>query len=214
MVSRGIALAASVFLAAAASMPPAMTVPQILARMSANTAGIKTYEVPVQIDARIHKGITLPVSMTGTRYFEAPDKESLKMNSVPTIAKAFQDVYASLGTPQTWPRTYDITVCTPAVSGDRPIYELRAVYKRESKVDHILLDVDATTFDPIQARWYYTSGATIVLNVEEQSVEGKYRLPAHETIDVAFPQYKGDADIRYGAYVINHPIPDSVFTKS
>jgi hypothetical protein len=39
----------------------------------------------------------------------------------------------------------------------RAVYEVRAVYKRPTKIDHIMLDVDVTTLDPIRARWYYTN---------------------------------------------------------
>ncbi len=201
------------FVCSAQSPPsaPAMSVQQILARMDANTSGLQAYQVPVRIDARIRKVITLPVSMSGTRYFKRPDKEALKMSTVPAIAKPFENAYASLGTPNTWPKTYSITQTRPSVAFARPVYELRGTYKRSSNVDRIILDVDASTFDPVQARWYYKNGATIVMNIEEQLVDGKYRLPTHETLDVSFPAYRGNADVHYGDYVINQPIPDSVF---
>lgn len=207
-------LAAASSASPSSAAPPAMTVQQILSRMVANYGGLKTYEVPVTIDAHIHKVVTLPVSMTGTRYFKLPDREALKMNSVPSIAKEFQNVYSSLGTPVTWPKTYNIDIVTPSVSTDRPIYELRATYKHPSNVDHIALDVDAATFDPIQARWYYKNGATILMNIQEQLVQGKYRLPQRETLEVHFPQYSGDAAVSYGTYIVNQPIPDSVFTQN
>jgi hypothetical protein len=213
-VLRSVLLGMVVALFAAAPVPAPMSAQQILSRMSANTAGLQTYEVPIQIDARIQKLMSQPVSMNGTRYFKAPDKGALRMNSVPSIAKGFQNVYASLGSAATWPHTYDITLATPLTTGDRPMYGLRAVYKRASKVDHILLDVDANTFDPVTVRWFYTNGATIVMKVEEQLVDGKYRLPSHESLDVSFPQYRGHADVRYGSYVVNKPIPDSVFSNT
>jgi hypothetical protein len=197
----------------AQSSAPPMTVSQILERMAANYRGLRTYEVPVTIDAHVHKIVTVPVSMTGKRYFKLPDREALKMNAVPAVAKAFQNVYASLGTPVTWPKTYNATVVTPSVGSDRPIYELRAVYKRPSNVDHILLDVDAATFTPLQARWFYKNGATIVMNIQDTMVAGKYPLPQRETLDVHFPQYSGDATVNFGSYVVNQPIADSVFAE-
>jgi hypothetical protein len=213
MSARAMAFAAAILLLAAAPPTPApLTVQQILTRMAANTTGLKTYQVPVEIDARIHKIITLPVSMSGKRYFKAPDQEAMKMNTVPSIAKGFQNVYASLGTPATWPQRYDLTLVTQEVSSGRAVYEVRAVYKRSTRIDHIMLDVDATTFDPIQARWYYTNGATIVMNIEEQLVGGKYRLPTREQLDVTFPQYRGSAVVKYGDYVIDQAIPDKVFS--
>lgn len=198
---------------AASPVPAPMTPQQILAHMLANYRGLQTYQVPVTINAHIHKFITLPVTMTGKRYFKVPDHEALKMNSVPSLAKAFQNVYASLGTPATWPKTYAVTTVAPTVSTDRPVYELRAVYRHPSNVDHIMLDVDASTFDPVQARWYYKNGATIVMNIEEQVVQGNYRLPARESLNVHFPEYSGDAVVQFGTYVINQPIADAVFVQ-
>jgi len=179
--------------------------------MTANTAGLQTYQVPVRIALRLHKVITLPVSLSATRYFKVPDKERLVMRTVPAIAKPFQNAYAALGTPATWPQVYNGVEVPPSISTARAVYELRATYKRPSNVDHILLDVDATTFDPVQSRWYYTNGATIVMKIEEQSVEGKYRLPLRETLDVTFPSYRGSAVVEYGSYIINQDIPDATF---
>ena len=194
---------------------PTLTVQQILTRMTANTAGLTSYQVPVRIDARVHKIITLGVSMSGDRYFKAPDKESMKMKTVPSVAKAFQNAYASLGTAATWLQTYDFTMVAPTLAtAPGPIYELRAVYKRSSRVDHILLDVDANTFDPIEARWYYTNGATIDMNIEEQLVDGKYHLPSRETLDVTFPAYRGSAVVTYGNYVVNGDLSDSLFSST
>jgi hypothetical protein len=76
-----------------------------------------------------------------------------------------------------------------------------------------MLDVDASTFDPVQARWYYKNGATIVMNIEEQVVQGNYRLPARESLNVHFPEYSGDAVVQFGTYVINQPIADAVFVQ-
>ena len=214
MLVQAVIFLGSLTLAQSVAAPPPMTAQQILTRMAANTAGLQTYEVPVQINARIREGITIPVAMTGMRYFQAPAEEALKMDTAPGIARTFQNVYASLGTPATWPQTYKITVCNSQIIDGRPIYELRAVYRHPSRVDHIMLDVDPATFDPIQARWYYTNGATIVMNVQEQVVDGKYRLPADESISVNFSQYRGDADVRYGDYMVNQTLPATVFARN
>ena len=205
---------AMVCMFASAQTPAPMSVQQILAHMSANTAGLTTYQVPLTIKVHVHKGLTVPLSLSGTRYFKMPDKEALHMRTVPAIAKPFQDAYADLGTPATWLQTYDITEVTPSIQDAQPVYELRGTYKKPSShVDHILLDVDAATFDPVQARWFYTNGATIVMNIQEQPVD-KYRLPSRETLDVAFPSYKGNAVVTYGTYIVNQDVPDSTFASS
>jgi hypothetical protein len=194
--------------------PQSMTVADILGRMASNTSGLTSFVVPIHIDAHVKKGaLSLPVTMDGKRYFKAPDKGALKLTGLPELAKTFSNIYASLGTPVTWPKTYDIALNGVTTSGNQNVYELRGTYKRPSNVDHILLDVNGATFDPIQARWFYRNGATIVMNIQEGVVGGTYRLPLHETVDVNFPQYHGNADITYGTYSTNVPLADSIFSS-
>lgn len=193
-----------------AQAPPPMTSPQILARMQANTGGLHSYSVPVRIDAHVRHIISISVPLKGTRYFEAPDREALKLDAVPAIARPFQNIYASLGTPATWPKTYDITEVPPSPNAGSNVYELRGVYKRPSNIAYILLDVDSTTFSPVLVRWYYKNGSTVVMHVQE-ALFGTYRLPAHETVDVHFPQYNGSATVDYGAYTLNPHIDEAVF---
>jgi hypothetical protein len=197
-----------------AASPQSMTVAQILERMASNISGLTSFVVPIHIDAHVKEGpLSVPVTMDGNRYFKAPDKAALELTGLPTVAKTFSNIYASLGTPLTWPKTYDIVLNNVAASGNQNVYELRGTYKRPSNVDHVLLDVNGVTFDPIQARWFYRNGATIVMNIQEGVAGGSYRLPLRETVDVNFPQYHGNADITYGNYSTNVPLADSIFSS-
>jgi hypothetical protein len=144
--------------------------------------------------------------MHGTRYFKAPDRDALVMCTVPGIAKAFRNAYASLGTPATWPGTYDIALVSAPAENGRGVYELRGTYKQQSNVDHILLEVDASTFDPVLVRWFYRNGATIVMSIQAGAV-GPYRLPLTETLEITFPSYRGSAVVSYGNYATNVDIP-------
>ncbi len=198
--------------AAVATSTPLPSVSDVLSGMAKQTAGLQSYEVPVTIHAAVKKGISIPFTLSGERYFAAPAKEALKLRSVPGLAKAFSNLYATLGTPATWPQTYDLQVVNPDHATAQPTYELLGTYRHPSSVDHILLDVDAATYDAVEVRWFYRNGATIVMNVQEESV-GNFRLPAVENVDVQFPQYKGHATIDYGTYSINSSVPESVFTN-
>ena len=195
-----------------ASSPPAPpTVAQILVRMNARVSGIRTYQVPIVIDARLRKVVTIPVWLTGTEYFAAPDRYSLHMDTVPAIAKSFKNLIASLGSPVTWPQTYAITQVPASVTVTRPAYELLGVPRHPGNVDHVLLDVDASTYAPVEVRWFYRNGATIAMTVNEQVADGKYPLPSSETLNVAFPEYRGTAVIHYGRYSVNQPLPQDAF---
>ncbi len=218
MASKFIVILVVVFVALTTMSRPdtELTVKQILAHMSANTAGLSSYQVPMHIVAHVRKGpISVPVTMDGDRYFKAPDRIALKVRSgIPEVAKAFSNTYASLGSPATWPYTYNITSQAVADVEGHQAYALTAVYKRPSNVDHIVLDVDATTFDPIRAEWFYHNGATVVMHMQMDVVGGKYRLPQHEEVEATFPAYRGSADVTFGQYALNVPIDDSVFGGS
>jgi len=205
-------LASAALTLAVLTASPAPSVTDVLSGMEKQTAGLQAYDVPVTIHLVVRKFIAVHLTISGERYFAAPDKEALRLHSVPAVARAFSNIYASLGTPATWPQTYDLQVVSPDHATAQPIFELSGTYKRPSSVDHILLDVDANTYDPIEVRWFYRNGATIVMNVQEQSV-GTFRLPAVQDIDVHFPGYSGHATIDYGTYRLNATLPDSVFSN-
>ncbi len=209
-----LALAVMTLLGASPSPVPtasdAPTAADILARMVAARKGLDTYIVPVHFDVKMHRPLGVSMGIDGTRYFQRPDKQALDMKSVPAAAKAFQQMTASLGTAETWPNTYDITLVPPNPSAG--YYELRGVPKNSSStVDHILIDVAKDTVAPMRARWFYHNGSTIDMTIDNAMAGGQYLMPNTETLDLSFPSFAGHAVGHYGDYSVNQPIPASVW---
>jgi hypothetical protein len=190
------------------------TVGDILARMAAARKGLTSFSVSVHFDVKIHRPLSVSLPLDGVRYFEWPDKGALEMRSVPAVAKAFQQTYAGLGTPETWPGQYDLSLVPLDQPASATMYELKGVPKSGGNVDHILLDVDRDSYAPIRARWFYRNGATIDMAIENAQVNGMFLLPKTETLDVAFPSYAGHAVVHYSDYTVNQPIPASVWQQS
>lgn len=182
--------------------------------MVAAREGLNSFTVPIHFDIKLHKVISLPVKLEGVRYFERPDKEALIMKTVPAVAKPFQKIFAGLGTGETWPSQYDITVVSLDGPANATMYELRGVPKAGGNVDYVLLDVSQTTYEPLKARWFYKSGATILMDIQNGKAEDRYLLPKVEILDISFPSYKAHAVATYGDYAVNTPIPDSVWQQS
>lgn len=195
-----------------AAVPQALTADQLLARMVAARKGLNAFSVPVHFDVTMRRPLPVSVGMDGVRYFERPDKQALVMHSVPSIAKAFQQTYAALGTAETWPKQYDITLIAPDQASPAS-YELKCVPKSGGNVDHVLLDVAADTVAPLRVRWFYRNGATIDMAIDNATVSDTYLLSKTETLDVSFPSYAGHAVVHYGDYSINQPIPAAVWGK-
>ena len=188
------------------------TTADLLSRMAAMRAGLNSYSVPIHFDLVVRKGVSVSAKLDGTRYFQSPDREVLVMNNMPSIAKRFQYIYSGLGTPQTWPLHYTVTLVSPQPSSD--MYELKGVPKESSNVSYVLLDVSRDNLAPIQTQWFYTNGGTVFMHFDNKTVGGKYLLPSAETIDIAFPEYKVHATGHYAEYTINQPIPDAIWQAS
>ncbi|HME80924.1 MAG TPA: hypothetical protein VKF82_02495 [Candidatus Eremiobacteraceae bacterium] len=131
------------------------------------------------------------------------------------MARKFRNIYTGVGTPETWLAQYDVTFAEDQVSNSQS-YKLKGVPKGTSSVgiSYVLLDVASDTFAPTSAHVFYSNGGTVALQFENEAVNGIYRLPALETIDIAFPDYKVHAVAHYGAYEINAPIPESIWQSS
>lgn len=193
-----------------------MSVTRILQGMAANIAGISSFQVPVHIVVHVKKGMfSIPVKLDGNRYFKLPDRNALKVEKGnPELVQALERTYALLGSPTTWEQTHTIALQgTGAVDGHQS-YALFATVKRaSSNVDHVMLDVDMKTFDPVRCRWFLRNGSTISMHMRQGVVDGKYRLAQHDDVDFNLPSYHGTASIDYGTFAINVPVADSVFSQ-
>ena len=193
------------------SAPLEMTGSEILARLLAARQGLHSYSVPIHFNLTVHKGPSVSAQLDAVRYFQSPDRELLAMNSMPSFAGKFRYIYSGLGTPETWPSSYDVT----RVAGDpeSATYELKCVPRTTTGVSYMLWDVTRDTYAPVAAHVFYTNTGRVDLQFENAQ-SGGYLLPLTETIDIAFPDYKVHAVGHYGTYSINRPIPDSVWQTS
>src|ERR1700680_165520 len=82
----------------------------LLAKMAAPNVGLTSYEMPVHFDVDLHSMLSLHTGLDGTAYFKRPDKSAVNFDTVPILADAFKHLAGTLGTPETWPQTYDITL--------------------------------------------------------------------------------------------------------
>ncbi|MBV9271472.1 MAG: hypothetical protein JO165_10275 [Candidatus Eremiobacteraeota bacterium] len=163
------------------------------------------------MDIHLHRLISIHQFITGTRYFKRPDRAALVVNAIPAEASAFQHIYEGLGTPETWPSKYVITMLPETTYNTVPIYELEGVPRKVGNVDHVILDVATDSYAPVRARWFYHNGATSEMQIFENRIDGKYLLPVTEIVQISFPSYEAHGTVSYGNYKLNQPIQDSVF---
>ncbi len=199
--------------AAGPTAPPLTTSQQVLAAIQRTWNGLRSYSVPLTMKGSVKVGfISLPFTMSGTEYYQAPDKQALRMRDVPKLAQQFANQVGSLGLPETWPKTYAIALKGRELHGKHLAYVLVGVPRASGNVKNVTLWVNAQSFAINDVEFAYQNGARLHLTLLHHN-KNAYRLPAGAQIDAKFPGYGGSATIEYGTYATNVPIDPSVFKK-
>jgi outer membrane lipoprotein-sorting protein len=198
--------------APSASAPPDAAT--ILQRSEARWQGMTSYQAPVTISGSVRAFIiSVPVHMTGTQYYQAPDQQALHLNNPPSYARGLGSTLSAIGTPQTWLRDYAIASPVTQPHGHHMAYVLTGTPKRQGRVKTVTMSISATTYAIESMAFSYTNGATLVVTYVRHHGATQYHLPRQATVQAKFPAYSGNATITYGDYTLNQPIPATVFEQ-
>jgi hypothetical protein len=211
-------------LAAVLAAPPVTAWPQtaptvhsaadVIAGMQGFWQGLKSYQVPVTLSGSVKVSfISVPINAQGTEYYRAPNQQALHLTGVPRAAESFQTTVASMGSPQTWPLNYTMALQATQMRGSHLAYVLLGTPKKSgSTVKTVTMWVAAKTFAVESVAFAYQNGSTLDLEFSHHG-RSPYHLPTRITVNAKFPSYGGSAQLLYGTYQTNVPIPDSAFVK-
>jgi len=200
---------------AAPAPSPSPDAATILARSEDASRGLTSYQVPVTIDAHVRVSIiSLPVRMSGTQYYQAPDRQALHLDNPPSYARGLGNTLSTMGTPQTWLRDYAIAAPVVQPHGKHAAYVLTGTPKRSSRVKTMTLWISATTYAVEEVIFAYTNGAMLQVTFAHHQAASQYHLARAATVVAKFPGYTGNATITYGKYELNQPVPASVFESA
>lgn len=198
---------------APAAAPTPASAADVLARVESYWKNLHSYQVPLTFSGSVKVSFfSVPFSMDGTEYYQAPDKQAVHLNNVPSMARGFETSVASMGTPETWPVTYDISIAKTAPRGKHVAYVLVGTPRKPGNVKTLTMYVNAQSFSIESVTLTYNSGATLDIEFHHHN-QSLYRLPVSAKINAKFPNYSGSGQIVYGTYQVNVPVPDSVFEK-
>jgi outer membrane lipoprotein-sorting protein len=200
---------------AAPATPPALPdAATILQRSQSRWQGLTSYQVPVTIGGSVRVAfVSVPFKMTGTQYYQAPDQQALHLDNPPSYARNLGNTLSTMGTPQTWLRDYAIASPVTQPHGRHTAYILTGTPNRQSRVKTMTMSVSATTYAIEGVTFAYTNGATLIVTFRHHPGFTQYHLPRSATVGAHFPGYSGNATITYGSYVLNQPLPASLFTQ-
>lgn len=192
--------------------PTARTTAEVIAGMQSFSKDLKSYQVPVTLRGGVKVSfITVPFESQGIEYYRAPNEQAIHLNSAPMIARNFQTTVASMGSPQTWPLDYSMSLQGTQVNRGHLAYLLVGTPKRHgSSIKNVTMWVAVKTFALETVSFSYQNGSSLNLDFSHHGPSPDH-LPTRITVNAKFPSYTGSAQIIYGTYQINVPIPDSAF---
>ncbi|MBV8425338.1 MAG: hypothetical protein JO349_09100 [Candidatus Eremiobacteraeota bacterium] len=181
------------------------TVP-LFAQYASEDPSLRSYSVPLHAKVAIHKLITFHFGMNGMVYYRKPDRMAVNIDSVP---EKYRKTFAELGTPRTWPMTYDLQVTAVDETPNGKVYHLCGTPRTANDIDHLVAEVRGPD-DPVKATWFLRGGGTIT-STTEFTTAGRYQVPKVQHADIDVGGVKLHADLEYGDYEVNGQISDAVF---
>ncbi|MGH7684517.1 MAG: hypothetical protein ACREMT_09240 [Vulcanimicrobiaceae bacterium] len=177
----------------------------LFAQYGTQGLALRSYSVPIHIDVAVHKLITFHVGLNGTVYYRRPGRLAASIHDLP---EKYQRGFAELGTPRTWPETYDMQVIGKETTGGQCMYHLRGTPVQQNDIDYLVADVADGA--PIKATWYLKGGGTIKSTFDMTNI-GDYSMPKQQHLDIDAGGSKVHADITYGDYDLNAEVSDAQF---
>ena len=175
-------------------------------RMTQVNAHLQSYKAHLRADVTMKSFPFLKPTLTGTIFYERPDKQAIIFDNLPPVVSQFTKVYPHIESPEQWPDRYTIAPRGEA----NGIATFRLVPTTESTVEHLDVQVDEATAAIIEYAWTYKDGGLIVLDQSFTSIDGNQVVKA-ETGHIDFSGYKADVAAVFSDYQLNVPIEGSVF---
>lgn len=194
--------------------PPARTAADVIAGMQGFSKGLESYEVPLTLHGGVKVTfITIPFNAHGMEYYRAPNKQAIHLEGAPALAERFQNTVATMGSPQTWPLDYSMSLAGTQQNHGHLAYHLVGTPKRTgSTIKTVSMFVTVKTFALQTVVFSYQNGSSLDLDFSHHGLS-PYHLPTRITVNAKFPSYSGSAQLTYGTYAVNVTIPDSVFAR-
>jgi|ERR1700678_392046 len=194
--------------------PTVRTAADVIAGMQSFSKDLKSYEVPLTLRGGVKVTfITIPFEARGMEYYQAPNKQAVHLSGAPALAQRFQNTVATMGSPQTWPLDYSMSLVATQQNRGHLAYHLVGPPKKTgSTIKSVSMWVAAKTFALQTVTFSYQNGSSLSLDFSHHG-DSPYHLPTNVAVSANFASYSGNAQLVYGTYQTNVPVADSVFGR-
>jgi len=194
------ALAGAIIVSAAPAYADSASARIIVDAVAARTTAVSSYTANISLHVAMHSFPFIRMTINGDTAYQQPGQYTLKMHTLPALAKAFQNVSGDAGDPTVWVLKYDIAVdrSNPLPAGH---IALKMTPKSPCQVDHAEATIDTATMTVSRMEWFYGNGGHIAVDYQYEAFGGVLMV-AHQSAEIAMPNIRATASADLTNYAL------------
>ena len=182
----------------------------LLAKLAGADPELQTYRADVAFDVGLRSFPYLRRTLHGNAYFKRPARMEVVFTDLPSIARAWSNLYVGLGTPSEWEKKFTITTAPDTSAGAHQAFLVLTPRVLDRRLRHVDVYLDRVVPLPERIVWHYRDG-TIEMHQRFGRIEGHDVVVSQEA-DIHLPAMHAFINARLTNYALNVEVDDKIFT--
>ncbi len=184
----------------------------VMTNVAKSTHAPRSFEAATQLQLKQRSFPFTRVALSGTSYFQAPNRLAVRFTKVPGYMRGLPKAYATLLNVGAWPQEYNAAMVSPQSVNGHMDLALALTPKSTQSTDRGVALVNPTNWTVEQVNWNLSGGVTLAMTEAYINV-GSYRVPASQSLSVHTPYATADGNATLQNYALNVPIDGGIFSQ-
>ncbi|HTX03669.1 MAG TPA: hypothetical protein VMD07_08300 [Candidatus Acidoferrales bacterium] len=184
----------------------------VMAKVAKSTDAPRSFEAATQLQLKQRSFPFTKVALSGTSYFQAPNRLAVRFTKVPGYMSGLPKAYATLLNVGAWPQEYNATMMSPQSVNGHTDFALQLTPKSSQSTDRGVVLVNPANWTVDQVNWNLSGGVTLAMT-EAYTDVGSYRVPSSQSLSVHTPYATADGSATLQNYAVNVPIDNGIFAS-
>lgn len=184
----------------------------VMANVARGARAPRTFRASTSMQLKQRSFPWTKVALSGTSYFEAPNRLAVRFAHVPGYMSGLPKAYAKLLNVGAWPDEYYATLSGRRAVNGHTDYVLELAPKAPGSTDHGTAFVNPANWSVEQVSWNLSGGIQLTMS-EGYADVGAYRVPATQALSIHTPYATADGSATLQNYAVNVPIDQQIFSQ-
>jgi hypothetical protein len=184
----------------------------VMTNVAKSTRAPRSFEAATQLQLKQRSFPFTKVALSGTSYFQAPNRLAVRFAKVPGYMSGLPKAYATLLNVGAWPQEYNATMLSPQSVNGHTDLVLQLTPRLVQSSDRGVALVNPANWTVEQVNWNLSGGVTLMMT-EAYTTLGAYRVPARQSLSIHTPYATADGNATLQNYALNVPIDNGIFAQ-